>query len=98
VYQAIPQASLQPSHPRHQACGFLRRLLGLRGFVIVAVFFVGFWFGVFGVLFVGGGLLPLLEVAAPERPGKSMAKDKAVMDGVMIRNETKAKGPNAKKS
>jgi hypothetical protein len=99
VYQVTPQASLQPSNPRHQACRFLRRLLGLRGFVIVA----GFFLLVFGLVFlvfcfVGGGLLPLLKVAAPERPGKSMAKGKAVIDGVMIRNETKAKEPNAKKS
>jgi hypothetical protein len=46
--------------------------------------------------FVGGGLLPHLEVASPERPGKSMAKGKAVIDSVMIRNETKAKEPYAK--
>jgi hypothetical protein len=72
--------------------------LRFRGIVIVAVFFGWFWFGVFGVCFVGGGLLPLLEVASPERPGKSMAKRKAVIDGVLIRNETKAKEPNAKKS
>jgi hypothetical protein len=58
---------------------------------------------VFGLVFlvfcfVGGGLLPLLEVASPERPDKSMAKGKAVVDSVMIRNETKAKEPNAKGS
>jgi hypothetical protein len=68
VYQATPQVSLQPSNTSHQECGFLRRLLGLRGFVIVAGFF--FFFLVFGFVFllfcfVGGGLLPLLEVAAP---------------------------------
>jgi hypothetical protein len=55
---------------------------------LLRFFFVGFWFGVFGVCFVGGGLLPLLEVASPERPGKPMAKGKAVIDGVMIRNES----------
>jgi hypothetical protein len=59
------------------------------------------WFLVWCFLvfcFVGGGLLPLLKVAFPERPGKFMANGKAVIAGVRMRNETKAKEPNAKKS
>jgi hypothetical protein len=66
--------------------------------------YCGFFLLVFGLVFwwvfcfVVGGLLLLLEVASPERPGKPMANGKAVIAGVMIRNETTAKEPNAKKS